>query len=167
LYPYGAYLGSYIKNPSSFKCPADLSTVTIAGQRLSRVRSVSMNNFVGTESRTWTGSSRYTLCTKIAQVKSPVNMFVFLDEREDSINDGWYASDPDTNYQIVDYPASYHGRAAGFSFADGHSEIHRWRDGRTMPVLKSGLSLTLNVNLPGDEDVHWLAQHAAGVGSYP
>ena len=169
LYPYGAWLGPYIKNPAAFKCPADKSTCRIAGQSLPRVRSISMNCYVGDLSRTWSGnaSSPYKLCKNYSQIKSPVNMFVFLDEREDSINDGWYASDPDTMYQIVDYPASYHGNAAGYAFADGHSEIHRFRDPRTMPVLKTGQDLTLNVNLPGDPDILWMAQKAAGVAVYP
>ena len=94
-------------------------------------------------------------------------MFVLLDEREDSINDGWYATDPDVLYQLVDYPASYHGSAGGFSFADGHSEIHKWMDSRTMPVLQQSQTLPLNVNLPGDKDVLWLAQHSAGQAAYP
>jgi prepilin-type processing-associated H-X9-DG protein len=94
-----------------------------------------------------------------------VNMFVFLDEREDSINDGWFASDPDTQYSVVDWPASYHNGAAGYSFADGHSEVHRWRDGRTMPGLNQGLIGTKA--LSGDADVLWMAQKAAGVSSYP
>ncbi|HEV2352957.1 MAG TPA: hypothetical protein VGR89_01835 [Puia sp.] len=169
---YGAYLGPYIKNPAAFKCPADQSQVRIAGQSLSRVRSVSMNNYVGTPAQVrptglWTGTSRYTQCKTYAQIKSPVDMFVLLDERSDSINDGWYASDPDTMWQVVDFPASYHGNAAGYSFADGHSEIHRFHDPRTMPVLKQGQLMTLNVSLPGDQDVLWMAQHAAGVAAYP
>lgn len=166
-YPFGAWLGPYIKNPAAFKCPADKSMIRIAGQSLSRVRSISMNNFVGDLSRTWTSPSRYTQCKTFAQIKSPVDMFVFLDEREDSINDGWYASDPDTKWQIIDYPASYHGNAAGYAFADGHSEIHRFRDPRTMPVLKPGQLLPLNQNLPNDLDVLWMAQHAAGIAAYP
>jgi prepilin-type N-terminal cleavage/methylation domain-containing protein/prepilin-type processing-associated H-X9-DG protein len=133
-YPFGAYLGPYVKNPAAFKCPADKSMVRIGGQSLPRVRSISMNCYVGNPSRTWTTPSRYTQCKTFAQIKSPVDMFVFLDEREDSINDGWYASDPDTRWQIVDYPASYHGNAAGYAFADGHSEIHRFKDPRTMPA---------------------------------
>ena len=68
---------------------------------------------------------------------------------------------------MVKYPASYHNNAGGFSFADGHSEIHPWKDPRTMPVLRPGQILTLNVSLPGDVDVLWLAQHGAGVASYP
>ena len=167
LNPYGAYLGPYVKNPAVFKCPADSSTAPMAAGQTPRVRSISMNCYVGEESRTWTSPSRYTLCTKATQIQAPVYMFIVLDEREDSINDGWYATDPDSLYQLVDYPASYHGNAGGLSFADGHSEIHKWIDARTRPVLQKGQLLTLNVNLPGDKDVLWLAQHAAGVSKYP
>jgi prepilin-type N-terminal cleavage/methylation domain-containing protein/prepilin-type processing-associated H-X9-DG protein len=169
LYPFGAWLGPYIKNPSSFKCPADQSMCRIGASTYPRVRSISMNNYVGDLSRTWSGNtgSRYKLCKTYSQIQSPVDMFVFLDEREDSINDGWYASDPDTKWQIVDYPASYHGNAAGYAFADGHSEIHKFKDGRTMPALKAGALLPLNQNLPNDMDILWMAQHAAGVSSYP
>jgi prepilin-type processing-associated H-X9-DG protein len=94
-------------------------------------------------------------------------MFVFLDEREDSINDGWFASDPDTAWQIIDYPASYHNGAGGFSFADGHSEIKKWLDPRTRPVLKTGQLLPLNVNLPNDVDLRWLGQKAIGRDTTP
>jgi prepilin-type N-terminal cleavage/methylation domain-containing protein/prepilin-type processing-associated H-X9-DG protein len=169
--PFGAYLGPYVRNPAMFRCCADKSTAPVAGP-LARVRSYSMNNFVGTPSRTWTTPSRYAMggkgpAIKYTQIRSPVNMFVFLDEREDSINDAWYASDPDTLYQIIDYPASYHNRAAGYSFADGHSEIHKFIDGRTTPVLKPGQLLPLNVNLPGDRDILWMAQKAVGRETYP
>jgi prepilin-type N-terminal cleavage/methylation domain-containing protein/prepilin-type processing-associated H-X9-DG protein len=167
MYPCGAFLGPYVKNPAAYKCPADESTAPMLGALMPRVRSISMNCYVGDKSRTWTVPSRYPLCTTMVQIKSPVNMFVVLDEREDSINDGWYATDPDVLFQLVDYPASYHGNAAGFSFADGHSEIHKWLDRRTMPALHQGESLPLNVYLSGDKDVFWLAQHSAGLTSYP
>jgi|ERR1041385_1329052 prepilin-type N-terminal cleavage/methylation domain-containing protein/prepilin-type processing-associated H-X9-DG protein len=166
-YQYCGYLGAYIKNPAAFKCPADKSSRTLFGRKMARVRSLSMNNYVGEKSRTWTVPSRYQLCTKYAQIKSPAMMFVFLDEREDGINDGWFASDPDTLWQIIDYPASYHNRAAGFSFADGHSEIHKWLDPRTMPPIREGQGLPLNVNISNDRDVLWLTQRAAGVNQYP
>jgi prepilin-type processing-associated H-X9-DG protein len=135
-------------------------------KRLPRVRSLSMNNFVGGLTRLWTTPSRYQLNKKTSDIKAPTILFVYLDEREDSINDGWYASDPDTKWQVIDYPASYHGNAAGYSFADGHSEIHRFRDSRTMPSLMNG-NLPLNVNIPNDLDVLWMAQHAAGAVAYP
>jgi prepilin-type N-terminal cleavage/methylation domain-containing protein/prepilin-type processing-associated H-X9-DG protein len=172
--PYGAYLGPYVKNPAMFRCCADKSIAGPypGGQRLERVRSYSMNNFVGYPSRTWTSPSRFAMgrngpADKYVQIKSPVNMFVFLDEREDSINDGWFASNPDTAWNLIDYPASYHNRAAGFSFADGHSEIKKWLDPRTTPVLKAGQLLPLNVVLTGDVDVRWLAQKAIGRDTPP
>ncbi len=167
-YPYGAYLGSYVKTPLVFKCPTDKSTAPVAGRPMPRVRSVSMNNHLGMELRTFTANSlKYPVCTNVAQIKSPAYMFVFLDEREDSINDGCFFTDPDTLYQMVRYPASYHSNAGSFSFADGHLELHRWIDPRTMPVLRQRQLLALNVNLAGNKDVLWLAQHGAGVASYP
>jgi prepilin-type processing-associated H-X9-DG protein len=92
--------------------------------------------------------------------------FIFLDEREDSINDGWFATNPDVFGWIVDFPAAYHGSAAGFAFVDGHSEIHRWKDARIMPMLTIGQNLPLN-QMVGGPDVPWLAQRSAGVGVYP
>jgi prepilin-type N-terminal cleavage/methylation domain-containing protein len=168
LYPYGAYLGAYLgRNPSFFKCPSDHSTAPMAGGSQPRVRSISMNGYTGTGSRTWTTPSRYTLWRKLSQIRSPVSLFVTLDEHPGTINDGWFATDPDILYQLIKYPAAYHGYAGSFSFADGHSEIHKWRDPRTCPPFQQGQFLPLNVNLPGDPDLLWLAQHAAGVASYP
>jgi len=167
-WPYAAYLGQYVKNLAVFKCVADRASVTVGGTRRDRVRSLSMNNFVGESSRAWTADPRYVVYTKLNSIKSPVYCFVFLDEREDSINDGWFATDPARLDQVIDYPASYHGRAAGFTFADGHSEIKRWKDPRIMPALRPGQLLPLNVNLgPNNADVRWLAQRGAGVARYP
>ena len=161
LTPYGAYLGPYAKSASIFKCPADKSAVNMPGKRMLRVRSVSMNNFFGANSRSWTTPSRYVLHRSLDEVKSPATQFVFLDERADSINDGMFFTDSDTQYQIIDYPVSYHDSAGAFSFVDGHAEIHRWSDPRTMPSLQPGQLLPLNVNWPGDVDVTWLQQHAS------
>jgi prepilin-type N-terminal cleavage/methylation domain-containing protein len=160
-YPYGAYLGQYIKSPSAFKDPADKSTVRIAGQTIARVRSISMNGFVGEKARSWSDPSKYSVYNKLSNIKSSAMTFVFLDEREDGINDGWFATNPDVRYNIIDYPASYHGGAGGLSFADGHSEIHKWRDPRTTPVLRAGQLLPLNVTLAGDVDVDWMQQRAS------
>lgn len=61
-----------------------------------------------------------------------------------------------TSANIIDFPASYHNGACGFSFADGHAEIHKWRGSRIKaPVTYDG-NLQLNVNA-GDsvQDVIW------------
>ena len=62
----------------------------------------------------------------------PSRTWGFLDERENSINDGEFVvgmygyPDQPAHWNIVDFPASYHGQA-GLSFADGHSGIRKWR----------------------------------------
>ena len=94
----------------------------------------------------------------------PTQTWVFMDEREDSINDGemivsmnGFPSQP-AQWKIVDYPASYHNQAGGLSFADGHSEIKRWVDRRTFPALKKGVEIPLNVSSPNNADVLWLME---------
>ena len=92
--------------------------------------------------------------------------FVFLEEREDSINDGFFIVQMDgypnmASTVMVDFPASYHGQAAGFSFADGHAEIHKWQDARTYPPLST--TLKLNDPQPNSKDVYWMQDHSARV----
>ncbi len=122
-----------------------------------------MSNRIGDGSRSWMSPSAYLMYPTLASISKPTpsQLFILLDEREDSINDGWFCIDPDTTWQMIDYPAANHNGGCGFAFADGHSEIHRWKDARTMPILRPGQLLPLNVNLPGDVDVQWLQQHAA------
>jgi prepilin-type processing-associated H-X9-DG protein len=94
----------------------------------------------------------------------PAGTWVYLDEREDSINDGYYVTDMmgyggnGGTLRIVDFPASYHNNAGGFSFADGHSEIKKWHDPRTTLKLSKS-DLTLNVSSPNNPDVTWLQDH--------
>ncbi len=172
-----AQLGAYVKNFRSYRCPADQSVGLVPGVSgpVPRVRSVSMNGWLGYNSEAWDGPVGLIVYKKLSQMirPSPVDIWVILDEREDSINDGWFAvsmagtptpgGTPNPGaYMIIDFPASYHSRAAGFSFADGHSEIHRWKDPRTMPVLKRGQDLQLRVSTPNNPDVAWIHEHTTG-----
>jgi len=52
--------------------------------------------------------------------------------------DGYSPPDPSAYAFTSDLPGMYHLRACGFSFADGHSELHKWLDGRTTPPLVPG-----------------------------
>ncbi|MDB6123336.1 MAG: xcpT 2 [Pedosphaera sp.] len=170
-----AVLGPYVKNPALFRCPGDRSTVPIAGISIPRARSVSMNQAVGTLSappiRPVTGawldgnlnSSQNTWRTyaKITDTSLPgaSMLWLLMDEHPDSINDGGMAVEcglTGPSAKIIDYPASFHNRAAGISYVDGHSEIHRWLDARTMPTVKYNNALPLNVASPNNVDVAWL-----------
>jgi prepilin-type N-terminal cleavage/methylation domain-containing protein/prepilin-type processing-associated H-X9-DG protein len=161
-----------------WRCPADKSMVRpttgpFRGQNVPRVRSLSMNNWVGGNGDDpnnlagfWDAGGPWRVYTKLSDMvdPGPSMTWVLLDEREDSINDGYWVTlmqgYPTTPSQtkIVDYPASYHNNAGGFSFADGHSEIRKWRDPRTTPKLRPGQPLTLNVASPNNPDVIWLQE---------
>jgi len=175
-YEYCGFLGPYVKSPDLFKCPADKLMVTMGDQEMPRVRSYSMNKFVGMWSRTWlgehaaqgiglaqlTGSSKYRLMEKFQQILSPSLTFVMLDELPESINDGNFFTNPDASFNLIDYPSSHHNGGGALSFADGHAEIHKWTDPRTVPVVPPGAGVLLNVILPGDADVTWLGNRATG-----
>ena len=156
-----------------FKCPSDNSTVTFKGQTLPRVRSMSMLNWVGGrgENRAmgWSASSGpWKIYRKLGDMNNPgpSKTFVFLDEREDSINDGMFVVDmggyPDkpTMHRMVDIPASYHGGSGGFSFADGHSETKKWLDSRTFEAFKKGVSTPYDRPSPNNEDIAWMQDRA-------
>jgi prepilin-type processing-associated H-X9-DG protein len=158
-YFYCGYLGPYFKSAAVFKCPADKSVVPIRGQQLPRVRSVSMNSFIGTMAGSFNPATRYRRYSRIEQIKSPSNLFLLVDEREDSINEGAFLTGPDTRFLLLDFPANYHDGAANLVFVDGHSEIHKWQDSRTMPPLKVG-SYVNTVTASDDPDIDWIDQHA-------
>ena len=47
------------------------------------------------------------------------------------------------------------GTGRGFGFADGHAEIHKWLDPRTMPPMGI-LQLSEIISSPNNVDVAWL-----------
>jgi len=135
LDPVQAVLAQYISQSKNiYKCPADVFLSAIQRQRgwTSRTRSVAMNAFSGESPGT--DSSKYGLWSGFAKItdirkRSPVNIFVLLDEHPDSINDGYFIailSGYGGQYAWCDIPAAYHNGACGFAFADGHSQIKRW-----------------------------------------
>lgn len=154
---YGS-IGSYAQNPKIYRCPGDQSIVTIDEVKYPRVRSMSMNAYLSGKGA-W-NSPEYVTFHKFAEIPRPSETWVLVDEREDSINDGYFATDPTRSYAIVDYPASYHNGSCGFSFADGHSEYHKWLEPTTTPVLQPGQHLTLGSKYTSwnDRDMAWLIE---------
>jgi len=149
-----------------YKCPADkvLSDVQKRAGWTARVRSFSMNAMVGDAGESLrdginVNNPEYVQYLKLSAIRRPERIFVFLDEHPDSINDPAFAV-PGTKATWDDVPASYHNGGCGFSFADGHSEIKKWRDPRTMPALRRGQVLQLNQPLPNNQDVVWLQDHS-------
>lgn len=127
----GIKLGSlFAYNPAVgiYRCPADPSAVD--GVR--RVRSYSLNGWMG---GTWVkGQSNYIVFKREADIvrPPPSGAWVFMDEHERSINDGWFAVDMVGNRGLLDAPAVRHNAAYALSFADGHVEVWTLRDPRSI-----------------------------------
>jgi prepilin-type N-terminal cleavage/methylation domain-containing protein/prepilin-type processing-associated H-X9-DG protein len=148
-----------------YKCPADnyLSPVQKNAGFSRRNRSLAMNSIFGRFSTgnddtarglNW-GFPQYKQYLKQGLVPRPAKTWLFLDEHPDSINDGYFINSP-TAPAWQDIPASYHNGACGFSFADGHSEIKRWRSG-TSQYRKVGYAYpaTMNFDAAGRLDLNW------------
>jgi prepilin-type processing-associated H-X9-DG protein len=69
--------------------------------------------------------SAYRQYLKTSEVPVPTQTWLTVDEHPDSINDGFFIVGIN-NTAWGDTPASYHNGACGFSFADGHAEVHKW-----------------------------------------
>ena len=168
--PLWPYTG---KNANIYRCPADKSFLTVNGEPKPRVCSNSMNLYVGGFDGTdgnWPWAHPYRVYAKLSDISPPSKIFVFVDMREDSVNwgnfmtymAGYSPTDPSQYGFDGDYPGMYHHLACGFSFADGHSEIKRWLDRRTMPPLTIGANPLFSVfsQTPGNVDVAWLQDHS-------
>ena len=175
-------LWGYAKSAGIYKCPADTSRVKVGSELKPRVRTMSMNLFMGGfahpgggDAGGWTWAKGYKVFSKTTEVAaSPIGAckaFTFLDFREDAINwgnfmvhtAGYLSPTPNTAYYkfTTDYPGFYHNSACGFSFADGHSEIRKWKDARTTPPLNSlGDPLPPETSSPKNVDIGWLHERS-------
>jgi prepilin-type N-terminal cleavage/methylation domain-containing protein/prepilin-type processing-associated H-X9-DG protein len=141
FWPYNKSLGIY-------HCPADLTQT----QGVSRVRSVSMNAWIGSTNAQndanygSAGGANFLYYLKDSAVRSPASTWYLIDEHELTINDGSFWVDMTSVRPFADMPATRHNRGYGLSFCDGHSEIYKLIDSRTAYPVKG------NVNTPSNPD---------------
>lgn len=165
LDPQQSAFARYMPVATIYKCPGDRSRF---------VRSVAMNcrmnptRIKGTPAFTAGANTKYETFRKAHQIARPADIFVLLDERSDSINDGFFGIDMSNTgtrdgngmpspYWIIDYPASYHNRSGQIAFADGHAEAHRWLEPTTLVGL--GRATPGSRTSSTDRDVKWLQEH--------
>ena len=165
-------LAPYLQTAGVYKCPADRSQVTLGRARFPRVRSMGMSQAMGgpgewlpPSSSMSSGQRRYKTFYRTSDFAAlgASQLYVLLDEHPDSINAGGFANmmvESPGAARIIDYPASYHNRAAGLSFADGHAEIRKWVDPRTVQPIRF-YDMPLNVASPNNRDMIWLSERTS------
>ena len=145
-------LYKYVNSLPVYKCPADRATTRSpwGGGGVPKVRSLAMSCFMNP----LPGETRAMGKTYRKQsdfILGPSMTWVTIDENPTSINDGWFVHESRTAF--VDYPASYHNNAGGLSFADGHSEIKKWK---SPAILTFGRPRTSANTTLDTADATWL-----------
>jgi prepilin-type N-terminal cleavage/methylation domain-containing protein/prepilin-type processing-associated H-X9-DG protein len=160
-------IGPYISHSAGvYRCPSDtvLSDIQSSAGWDKRVRSISMNAMVGdagsfSKSGSNTNNPDYKQFFKVSQVPKPSQIFVFIEEHPDSINDGYFLNYPD-RWEWFDLPASYHNGAANLNFTDGHAEMHSWLYASTKRPARQGGARPLPSFITSSEmgDFNWLME---------
>lgn len=145
LYPYN-------DSTDIYRCPTDPGRSTFAGKKFPRARSYSINTYMNgwDVGLMFENQKGYAVNKKTSDITSPPpsEAHVFLDEHEDSIDDGTFGVAPggDKWYNL---PAMWHKKGCNFSFADGHAEHWRWLDPRTVLIRQ----INIVVHRPTNPDL--------------
>jgi prepilin-type N-terminal cleavage/methylation domain-containing protein/prepilin-type processing-associated H-X9-DG protein len=117
LYPY-------VSATAVYRCPSDRSQVP--GTRVLKARSYSLNDWLNG----WAPFPPAAPVGRLNQLTTPppAGVFAFLDEHEESIDNGALGVYPPGNWIWWNLPASRHRQGCVLSFADGHVEYWRWKD---------------------------------------
>ncbi len=154
----------YLSNKKVFHCPADRSGLSYQGKIVLRNRSYAMNAFIGDTQTSWVLDHKavYKTAPKMSSLThpGPSAIYTLIDEHENSINDSHFFPFLDLrryDRRWLDAPSGRHGNAAGFAFADGHSEIKKFRDSDCATVRVGG-----GVVIPND--ISWMPN--AGINDH-
>lgn len=170
LWVQNGVLGPYTDGAIGiYKCPADhfLSQAQKKAGFQERLRSMSMNALFGrsnndandntVKGKSWAFGGQYRQFIKTSDVVQPSQTYLTLDEHPDSINDAFFVTDPNVN-NWQDRPASYHNGAAGFSFADGHAEVHKWLSNASVYPVEYSYGAVKPFDAAGKKDMAWYAE---------
>lgn len=158
LYVYNSSVDIY-RCPADKQLPAALRNVAVLRAK-GRVRSYSLNGRMGgadaidaqrfgVPDTTWVLGSKYPMFKKMSDIANPgpSKAFTFIDEGIETIDDGYFAVKAPGVLIWQNSPSIRHNNAGTLAFADGHSEIWKWRylnreQGLDTPARQGGLDTT-------------------------
>lgn len=186
--PKCSLLAPYVNRPETYKCPSDQSKqFGLRGQPRVETYDMSQCVGPGSDwSRSGPAPSKpqgqwavivgcgsplgssppiYRNYIKESDVinPGPSDLFVFTEEDPDTKNNPDFAFEMPVNpsgasFFWVDMPTKWHDNGQGFGFADGHCEIHHWRNPGQIDTFTGTSAAEREV--PGaKEDCSWLAPH--------
>ncbi|MBI3850161.1 MAG: DUF1559 domain-containing protein [Verrucomicrobia bacterium] len=150
--PRYALFGSYLKTPRLYKCPSDLSTIRNGAKTVPKIRSYSLNEYMGFATP---ANPKYKKFLKGPDMSppSPAKLYTFVD-----VNPVTLCTPAFIIYRnsgpFYHYPASHHSRGGVLAFADSHVEAHRWVETGTYDSNK----VRHNGPPPIARDLAWLQE---------
>jgi prepilin-type processing-associated H-X9-DG protein len=170
------YLFAYTGNENLYHCPADTNytrydepyavfrTYAIAGQMNAEDFRSNSNQSVALPGG---GTRKFRMARRTTEIVSPAEKYVFLGEDVVGTpvhgmqwyNLGSFVLMGGTYYWTWwDIPANYHGDRSTLGFADGHVEMHQWKDPRTLALINHarGAPGQPSNTQPNNEDIVYL-----------
>ncbi len=151
-----AAFSAYVGGQKIYKCPGDKGKDTLF--KRVRTRSYGLNTFMNDVDQGGFGgrSSSHRYFAKGSDIESnqPSERLLFIDLQPESIcvPAFWITVQGGGNNGHA--PGSYHKGGATVSFADGHVDVHRWKEPDTLKPIRHGFGRT------GSEDHQWVVDHA-------
>ena len=165
--PKFALFASYLPDPKIYKCPSDHGKAPIHGRWYPHTRSYALNSYIAWvwPPATW-DSPRYVWFRKTSDFAraSPAHIFTFIDTSPGNICHSAFVVYLGTTLKGLFYhlPSCQHSGAGTVAFADGHVEVHRWRDPWTQQMSRTNwLPNHLTLYSRGNPDLQWLRDHAS------
>ena len=149
-------LWQYASSAGVYRCPGDLRYRNL--QVGSGWAYVSYSRADGMAGGGWKNQVPFQ---KLAQVRPPTKSMLFIEEADPrGFNNGPWVLE---STRWVDPFAIYHGTISTFSFADGHTESHTWRDSRTIQAATDSARGKASFYWPGgnknNPDFVWAWDH--------
>jgi prepilin-type N-terminal cleavage/methylation domain-containing protein/prepilin-type processing-associated H-X9-DG protein len=167
LDPGYALFANYIRTTRIYVCPTDKSTVNVGGRDYPKIRSYSLNAFLGWAGGDWDtrlaqNQTDFRIFNKHSALLSrmPNGVFTFIDVHPSSICWPYFGVRMTAGTEsFFNWPNSSHSRGGVVAFGDGHVEYKKWRDQRTV-IGYSGNYHGHDDGSPGNQDLAWLKERA-------
>jgi prepilin-type N-terminal cleavage/methylation domain-containing protein len=159
--PQYALFAPYLRNAQTYKCPADTSTLRISNTNAPKIRSYSLNCYVGVPAGGLEEPFRMSPDVKVFIKSSdlaasiPGERFVFMDVNPPNLCTPAFGVNMDQDV-FFHYPSTLHSGAGVVSYADNHVEAHRWRDPRTAKTVPAGQIISHSDSSPNNQDLRWI-----------
>jgi prepilin-type N-terminal cleavage/methylation domain-containing protein/prepilin-type processing-associated H-X9-DG protein len=180
--PKRSALAPYLRSIGVWKCPADKAIYNNAPTAKSYTANAAAGSVGNTHDQNISypkmdldATSQWRTYSKLSDitVPGPSGLFWIIDAHPFREGDAIFVVSMSTQpTYMISIPGARHNLGSMVAFADAHTEIHHWRDSRTIipenadyaafiQILRTGGSGIFTFGNPDDQDILWLQQRAS------